>query len=78
MSNPNSAQSALTTEIQKRYKAFLTNGNPNTAGVATWSKATNSDVNALVLGGAGKVALGACSPSFWGEAVQYDYQFYHE
>ncbi|KAH9483951.1 cAMP-regulated D2 protein [Psilocybe cubensis] len=75
--NPTSAQSALITEIQKRYKAFLNNGNPNAAGVATWSKATNSDVKAMVLGGTGQVAVGACSPNFWGDAVQYDYQFYN-
>lgn len=77
-SNPTSAQSALTTEMQKRYKAFLTNGNPNVAGVASWAAATSSDVHSILLGGSGETAVGACEPDFWGSTVQYDYQFYNE
>ena len=76
--NPTSAQSALVTEMQARYKAFLTTGNPNAPGFATWAPATTSDVHALVLGGSGEVSVGACTPSFWGSAVQYDYQFFNE
>jgi hypothetical protein len=62
--------------MQKRYKAFLSNGNPNAAGLATWSPATTSDVHALQLGGSGEAPVGACDPSFWGQAVPYDYQVY--
>lgn len=62
--------------MQARYKAFLTTGNPNTAGYATWAPATSSDVHALQLGGSGEATVGACDPSFWGDAVQYDYQYY--
>ncbi|KAF8163428.1 Alpha/Beta hydrolase protein [Crassisporium funariophilum] len=78
VSNPTSAQSALTDEMQKRYKAFLTNGNPNAAGVATWAPATTTDVNPLLLGGTGETAVGACDPSFWGQSVEYDYQYFNQ
>jgi carboxylesterase type B len=76
--NPNSAQSALITEMQARYKSFLANGDPNAVGVATWTPATTSDVHPLVLGGSGEVAVGACTPSFWGSGAQYDYQSFDE
>jgi hypothetical protein len=62
--------------MQKRYKAFLSHGNPNAPGLATWSPATTTDVHALLLGGYGKAPVGACDPSFWGRAVQYDYQVF--
>jgi len=76
--NPTSAQSALITEMQARYKVFLNTGNPNSAGssYATWTPATTSDVHALTLGGSGEVAPGACVPTFWGEAVQFNYQIF--
>ncbi|KAJ3515728.1 hypothetical protein NLJ89_g1571 [Agrocybe chaxingu] len=74
--NPTSAQSSLATEMQQRYKAFLSNGNPNTVGVASWTAATATDVHPILLGGSGEAMLGACDPSFWGSGVQYDYQFY--
>ncbi|KAF7305580.1 Carboxylic ester hydrolase [Mycena chlorophos] len=75
--SPTAAQAALTLEIQTRYRAFLENADPNVPGLATWSPATTDDVNALPLGGnATAVDVGACTPSFWGDAVQYDYQFY--
>lgn len=74
--NPTSAQAALVTEMQQRYKAFLTTGNPNAKGFATWSPATTSDVHALQLGGSGEASVGACTPSFWGQAVPYDYQVF--
>ncbi|KAF9013942.1 Alpha/Beta hydrolase protein [Cyathus striatus] len=75
-SNPTSAQSTLTGQMQQRYRAFLSTGNPNTSGVPTWTAAGSSDVHPLVLGGSGEVAVGACTPSFWGSEVQYDYQFF--
>jgi hypothetical protein len=78
VASPTSAQSALTTEIQKRYKAFLANGNPNVAGVATWTPATATNVHPILLGGSGEATVGACDPNFWGSSVQYDYQFYNE
>ncbi|KAG5647317.1 hypothetical protein DXG03_000855 [Asterophora parasitica] len=76
VSSPNTAQAALIIEIQKRYKAFLTNGNPNVAGLPTWTAATPSNVHALKLGGSGEATVGACDSSFWGQAAQYDYQVY--
>jgi hypothetical protein len=76
--NPTSAQSALTTEMQKRYQAFLATGNPNVAGVPTWTAAGTTDVHPLVLGGSGEVAVGACVPTFWGQNATYDYQFFDE
>lgn len=62
--------------MQARYKAFLDTGNPNVPNLPTWSASGTSDVNAIQLGGTGQVAVGACIPSFWGEDVSYDYQFY--
>ncbi|KAJ7024309.1 alpha/beta-hydrolase [Mycena alexandri] len=78
--SPSTAQAALTKEMQTRYKAFLTTGNPNVAGLTPWTAATMTDVHAHQLGGtpspSGEVPVGACDPSFWGSAVQYDYQVY--
>ncbi|KAJ7685589.1 alpha/beta-hydrolase [Mycena polygramma] len=78
--NPSAAQAALTTEMQARYKAFLTTGTPNAAGLSPWTAATTTDVHAHQLGGtpspSGEVPVGACDPSFWGAAVQYDYQVF--
>ncbi|KAG6877731.1 hypothetical protein C0993_004548 [Termitomyces sp. T159_Od127] len=76
VSNPTTAQAALITEMQQRYKAFIATGNPNVAGLSTWTAATTSDVNALPLGGTDPVVVGACDPGFWGHDVQYDYQVY--
>lgn len=78
VSNPTSAQSSLITEMQSRYKAFLTNGNPNTRHVSTWIPASTRDVNLLLLGGSGKEPVGACTPDFWGKKALYDYQFFDE
>ncbi|KDR81732.1 hypothetical protein GALMADRAFT_59378 [Galerina marginata CBS 339.88] len=78
VSNPTAAQSSLTAEMQKRYKAFLATGNPNVAGVPTWTPATSSNVHPIRLGGSGEAAVEACAQSFWGSGVQYDYQFYNE
>lgn len=62
--------------MQARYKAFLNTGNPNVPNLPTWHAAGNSEVNSIQLGAPGPVPVGACIPSFWGQAVQYDYQFY--
>ncbi|KIJ69164.1 hypothetical protein HYDPIDRAFT_172623 [Hydnomerulius pinastri MD-312] len=76
--NPTSAQSALIAEMQARYKSFLYTGNPNPSGSSyvNWEAAGTSDVNAILLGSAGEATVGACTPTFWGETVQYDYQVY--
>ncbi|KAF8077781.1 alpha/beta-hydrolase [Lyophyllum atratum] len=76
VSSPTPVQASLTAEMQKRYQAFIANGNPNVDGLPNWAPATSSDVHALKLGGSGEVAVGACDPTFWGQGVQYDYQFY--
>ncbi|PPQ98806.1 hypothetical protein CVT24_003360 [Panaeolus cyanescens] len=76
--NPTAAQAALISEMQKRYKAFLTNGNPNAAGLPTWSASTATNVRSLLLGGTGEAPVGACTPSFWGSAALYDYQFFNQ
>ncbi|KXN92182.1 Crystal protein [Leucoagaricus sp. SymC.cos] len=76
VSNPSPAQSALVSEMQTRYRAFLNTGNPNTPNLPNWPKAGTSSVNAIQLGAPGSITVGACEPSFWGQAVQYDYQFY--
>ncbi|KAJ7197881.1 alpha/beta-hydrolase [Mycena rebaudengoi] len=56
--------------------AFLTTGNPNAPGLSVWAPATSTNVHAQQLGASGEVPAGACDPSFWGAAVQYDYQVY--
>ncbi len=76
VSNPTTAQSSLISQIQARYKAFLNTGSPNVPNLSRWSPAGSSDVNPIQLGGTSQVSVGACTPSFWGQAVQYDYQFY--
>jgi carboxylesterase type B len=75
--NPSTAQSALTTEMQQRYKQFLSSGNPNSQGLPNWAPATSSNVHPQLLGSSGEAPVGACDPSFWGQAVQYDYQVYN-
>ncbi|KIJ16980.1 hypothetical protein PAXINDRAFT_74662 [Paxillus involutus ATCC 200175] len=76
--NPTSAQSALITEIQARYKSFLYTGNPNPcdSSYADWQAAGTSNVNAILLGSSGLAPVGACTPTFWGQSVPYDYQIY--
>ncbi|KAJ8456979.1 hypothetical protein ONZ45_g18502 [Pleurotus djamor] len=59
VSNPTSAQAALTSEIQARYKSFMNSGNPNAAGHSTWSAASSSTLNPKNLGGSSAVAIGA-------------------
>uniref|UniRef100_D8PV19 Carboxylesterase type B domain-containing protein n=1 Tax=Schizophyllum commune (strain H4-8 / FGSC 9210) TaxID=578458 RepID=D8PV19_SCHCM len=74
--NPSSAQSALTREVQARYKAFMSGGKPNAGGYAKWGKAGTGDVKPLNLGGTSAIEVGACDPGFWGKEVEYDYQVY--
>ncbi|GBE81697.1 alpha/beta-hydrolase [Sparassis latifolia] len=74
--SPTSAQSALVTEVQARYSAFLHNGNPNTGSYAEWTAATSENVTALELGGSGSYPVGACYLGYWGDYVPYDYQVY--
>ncbi|TCD70982.1 hypothetical protein EIP91_000890 [Steccherinum ochraceum] len=74
--NPNAAQSKLIKEVQARYSSFLRTGVPNASGYANWAPATSNNVNALQLGGTGSVPVGACDPSFWGDAIPYDYQLF--
>jgi carboxylesterase type B len=78
--NPTPAQTALTAEMQARYKAFLYTGNPNpsTGGHATWQAASSTDVPALLLGGTGLADVGACTPNFWGSQIPYDYQLWQD
>lgn len=76
VSNPNTQQTQLIQEIQARYKAFLNTGNPNASGFAQWNPASSSSTNAILLGGSGPAPIDACTPSFWGSAVPYDYQVY--
>ncbi|KAI0053905.1 alpha/beta-hydrolase [Auriscalpium vulgare] len=78
-SNPTSAQSALITEMQARYSAFLRTGNPNPAGsgYTHWNAATSSNANSIHLGSSGMASVGACDPSFWGSSsVPFDYQVF--
>jgi len=76
VTNPTSAQAALTKEMQARYSAFLRTGNPNTGSYPTWTPATTDDVHSLLLGGSGEASVGQCDPSYWGDFVQYDYQVF--
>ncbi|EMD38209.1 hypothetical protein CERSUDRAFT_113358 [Gelatoporia subvermispora B] len=74
--SPNTAQVALTKEMQARYSSFLRTGNPNTDSFATWTPATTDDVHPLLLGGSGEASVGQCTTSYWGDFVQYDYQVF--
>ncbi|EIW84838.1 alpha beta-hydrolase [Coniophora puteana RWD-64-598 SS2] len=76
--SPSAAQTSLVNEMQARYESFMANGNPNPSGSSytSWQAATSSDVNAINLGSSGLTDVGACTTSFWGASVQYDYQVY--
>ncbi|KAJ6617382.1 alpha/beta-hydrolase [Mycena sp. CBHHK59/15] len=78
--SPTSAQAALTSEMQMRFKAFMNRGNPNVPGLTPWAPATSTNANTIELGvkttSSGLAPIDACNPNFWGAAVQYDYQFY--
>lgn len=76
-SNPSSDARALTTQIQKRYKSFLAGGTPNAQDLEVWTTVSGNTTNAIALGAnGGKIAVGGCDPSFWGSAVEYDYQVF--
>ncbi|CCM03627.1 uncharacterized protein FIBRA_05771 [Fibroporia radiculosa] len=74
--SPTSEQSALINEMQARYSAFMRTGNPNTGSYPNWTAATGDVIDALQLGGSGNYAVGTCSPDYWGDYVEYDYQVY--
>ncbi|EJD02233.1 alpha/beta-hydrolase [Fomitiporia mediterranea MF3/22] len=76
VNSPSSAQSSLISSIQARYKAFLAGDAPD----ASWQAVSGDDTNAIILGGTSdgsRAVVGACDPSFWGSAVQYDYQIFN-
>lgn len=76
-SNVSSDARALTTQIQERYASFLAGGTPNSQGLENWTPVSGNTTNTIALGGnGGLIAVGACDPSFWGAAVQYDYQVF--
>lgn len=75
--SPSAAQSSLTTEVQGRWSAFMRGNPPNVSGKPTWNPAPSSGpANVLNLGGTSTIAEGACTPSFWGSVVQFDYQLF--
>lgn len=80
MRNPTPAQAALTAEMQARYRVFMSTGSPNAPGLEPWQPATTANVYAKELGKKttpdGLNPIFACTPTFWGKAVQYDYQFF--
>ncbi|KAF8517588.1 alpha/beta-hydrolase [Hysterangium stoloniferum] len=69
-----SSASPLTKELQARYSSFIRTNNPNANGYATWQPSTSTDAKALNLGGQAPIAVGACTPTFWGQEVPFDYQ----
>lgn len=75
--NPNTAQAALTREMQARYSNFLHTGSPNANGFTTWNVAGTDNVNAINLGQPGMATVGACNTSYWGNFVQFDYQVFN-
>ncbi|KAJ6461736.1 alpha/beta-hydrolase [Mycena sanguinolenta] len=79
--NPTPAQTALTAEMQVRYRMFMLSGNPNVPGLEPWLPATtDNNFAAKELGPTttpdGLDPIRACTPSFWGAAAQYDYQVF--
>ncbi|KAF7350654.1 Carboxylic ester hydrolase [Mycena sanguinolenta] len=79
--NPTPAQTALTTEMQARYRMFILTGDPNAPGLEPWYPATTDNNFAAKEFGPkttpdGFDPITACTPSFWGAAVQYDYQVF--
>ncbi|KAJ7122106.1 Alpha/Beta hydrolase protein [Mycena epipterygia] len=78
--HPTPAQAALTKEMQARYRMFISTGSPNAPGLEPWQSATTTDVYTKELGkkttSDGLDPILACTPTFWGKAVQYDYQFF--
>jgi carboxylesterase type B len=77
--SPTAAQTTLIAQIQARWGAFIKTGNPNTSGYADWCQVTHSGlIPVMNLGGTSAIPLGACDPSIWGTAIQYDYQIYNQ
>ncbi|EJD02246.1 alpha/beta-hydrolase [Fomitiporia mediterranea MF3/22] len=77
VTSPSSAQKSLMAQVQARLKAFFATGSPAAYGFQNWNPVSSTNVNAMVLGDSGGLAdIGACDPSFWGQAVQYDYQLF--
>jgi hypothetical protein len=70
------AQTALTTEIQARWKGFIKSSSPQATGYPNWVATTSSNPHVLLLGGSGEDAVGACDPTFWGQQVQFDWQIF--
>ena len=74
-SDPSANQTSLIQAMQGRYKAFFATGNPG----GGWTPVSGQETNAIILGGSSdgsQADVGACDPSFWGSAVQYDYQVF--
>ncbi|KAG8805373.1 hypothetical protein FRC19_007922, partial [Serendipita sp. 401] len=79
LTSPTAAQTALTTQIQARWGAFLRYGNPNTDGYQNWPQLSrDGTVPVQNLGGTSSIPLGACDPSVWGSQIQYEYQVYDQ
>ncbi|KAG9048678.1 hypothetical protein FS842_000341 [Serendipita sp. 407] len=79
LTSPTTAQTALTTQIQARWGAFLRYGNPNTDGYQNWPQLSrDGTVPVQNLGGTSSIPLGACDPSVWGSQIQYEYQVYDQ
>ena len=74
---PSTTQASLTTEIQKRLKAFIKNANPNASGYATWNQTTSTVTNVLPLdSGLSVTPPGACA-DLWGTALApFDWQMF--
>jgi carboxylesterase type B len=79
VANPTADQTALITQVQARWGAFIKTGNPNTSGYANWTQVPRgSSVPVMNLGGTSSIPLGGCDPSIWGSAIKYDYQIYNQ
>jgi carboxylesterase type B len=79
VANPTADQTALITQVQARWGAFIKTGNPNTSGYANWVQVPRgSSVPVMNLGGTSSIPLGGCDPSIWGGAIKYDYQIYNQ
>jgi len=74
---PSATQASLTTEIQKRLKAFIKNGSPNASRYATWNKTTSTATNVLPLGaGLSVTPPGACADLWGTAAAPFDWQMF--
>lgn len=66
-------------EIQSRWGAFMKHSDPNPPRrrLGDWSASTSTNIQALQFGlGGGLAAEDACVPTFWGDAVLYNWQIY--